>query len=140
VKTKTKTCHCASHRRCDPCAERDLDLLIAKCKSDPKYQAEEALRDTIIIDPRPEAREGRGGFHRSTQAAPVAAPVDDEKDDGKYISARVAAYREPDGKALTWCCAACGPLGQREMPLLDEQGIGHCPRVGCDATMKLAAK
>lgn len=136
TKSQTKACHCASNRRCDSCAERDLEALIAKCKASPRYQKEEALRDTIIISPRVSGREGRSGFHRQDKVAECETPETTE-DDVKYISARVLAYREPEGESLTWCCPSCGPLTQRETPLVDAACVAHCPRMGCDAVVKL---
>lgn len=138
TQSQTKACHCVSNRRCDSCAERDLEALTAKCKASLRYQQEEALRDTIIISPRASGREGRSGFHRQDKAVPEATIS--TEDDVKYISARVLAYREPEGESLTWCCPSCGPLTQRETPLVDVACATHCPRMGCDAVVKLAPK
>lgn len=58
----SKVCTCTSKRRCDPCAERDLSALLAKVRQDKHYIREERMRESITIDPRPEAREK--AFHR----------------------------------------------------------------------------
>jgi len=136
--SQTKVCQClaGSKRKCDPCAERDFDLLLQKCKSDPKYQS-----DGTIIAPSPGARETTG-YHRPNGrkvGAPGREPAITEAD-ARRISERVAAYQVPEGEALWWCCSSCGPLTKREMPLVDESGKGYCPRVECGGTVKLTAK
>jgi len=120
-------------------------LLLAKCQADPRYQREEALRATIIIDPRPEAREKpAGGYHRRGERgtkveAYLHQPHPNDTTEERRISSRVAAYKAPEGETLGWCCPGCGPLTLRETPLAGEDNAWHCPRVGCDAVVRIAA-
>lgn len=79
----SKVCTCSSKRRCDPCAERDLSALLAKVRRDKDYIREEGMRESIVIDPRPEAREK--AFHRvgergrKVEADPIAVADPSEK-------------------------------------------------------------
>lgn len=143
---QTKVCQCVASksRKCDPCAERDFDLLLQKCKSDPEC----APDPNITIDPSPQARERRSGFHRGPRGKVVDDTTIEEttetieltEKDARHISSRVAAYQVPEGESLGWCCSSCGPLTKRERPIVDEDGTGYCPRVECDGKVKLAAK
>lgn len=138
----TKLCLCTDKRRCDPCAERDFGLLLQKCKSDPECRPD----PSIVIDPSPQARERRTGFHRSSERGSKIGPtvrkpaIEVTEREAQHISSRVAAYQVPEGESLGWCCSSCGSLAARERPIVDEDGKGYCPRVGCDGTVKLSPK
>jgi hypothetical protein len=131
-------CQCEGARKCDPCAERDLEALRLKVMDDADYRRDEALRcDAALVDalrnPRPEARESQAGFHRAKgkPASRVEAVTEGQI---KAISDRVRAYREKDAPT-GWCCPSCGPLTPHEMPLVGEDDAWHCPRVECDAVV-----
>ena len=140
--SQNKVCACTSKRRCDPCAERDFSLLLARCKADPKYLREEEEGKGIIIDPRPEAREGRSGFHRiGERGRKVVQERDDSPEEGeeemKRISARVLKAKpatcDAQGRAV-WMCSSCGVVSGD--PLEGDDDKLHCPNVGCDAVVQ----
>jgi len=126
-------CQCVGARKCDPCAERDLEALRLKVMASSDYQRDEALRGTLD-KPRPEARESQAGFHRIKGSKPASRVQEVTEGQIKAISDRVRAYREKDAPA-GWCCPACGPLTPHEMPLVGEDDAWHCPRVECDAVV-----
>lgn len=141
--SQSKVCACTSKRRCDPCAEHDFALLLARCKADPKYLREEEEGKHIIIDPQPEAREGRSGFHRlGERGRKVEQDRDDlipDEEEMKRISERIrkakpATCDKPGMPA--WMCPSCGPVSA---PLSGDDDSFHCPRVGCDAVVILTA-